>query len=251
MNFSFNLEEFFPHNSDNIVILNFQKNNFSKTLACKKDEERFRIVIDNIGIASSKAQKLEIPVTSFQRIKLSDQILYIKIEGQSAIGFIKVGRKDLFYYTTRGEVLKINPLCVLDFYICENKQRLGFGKLLFDQMLNHEGLEACKLAFDRPSTKFLYFLRKHYNLSKYIPQSNNFIIFDNFFKETILKTEEKVKKTDNATIDIAIFNETNIPENEDLPNKILNNTSKKTEERRSGEDFSTPFYVERINSYVF
>jgi alpha-tubulin N-acetyltransferase 1 len=38
-----------------------------------------------------------------------------------------------------------------------------------------------KLAYDRPSEKLISFLKKHYNLSSFIPQNNNFVIFDRFF----------------------------------------------------------------------
>merc|ERR1712224_221137 len=48
-------------------------------------------------------------------------------------------------------------------------------------MLRQEGLSAAQLAYDRPSAKFLPFLRKHFGLSKYQPQNNNFVIFDEYF----------------------------------------------------------------------
>lgn len=37
------------------------------------------------------------------------------------------------------------------------------------------------MAVDRPSVKFLNFFKKHYNLRYFRPQSNNFVIFDDFF----------------------------------------------------------------------
>jgi len=39
------------------------------------------------------------------------------------------------------------------------------------------------LAVDRPSPKFLSFLQKHYNLKSVIPQVNNFVIFEGFFRD--------------------------------------------------------------------
>lgn len=36
------------------------------------------------------------------------------------------------------------------------------------------------LAYDRPSPKFLSFLRKHYDLHDYLPQANNFVIFKDY-----------------------------------------------------------------------
>jgi alpha-tubulin N-acetyltransferase 1 len=42
---------------------------------------------------------------------------------------------------------------------------------------------ASKLAYDRPSEKLISFLKKHYNLSSYISQNNNYVIFDRFFQK--------------------------------------------------------------------
>ena len=40
------------------------------------------------------------------------------------------------------------------------------------------------MAYDRPSEKLIGFLKKHYNLSRFIPQNNNYVIFDRFFSKT-------------------------------------------------------------------
>ena len=53
----------------------------------------------------------------------------------SVIGILKVGAKHLYVYDSNGQVHERTPLCVLDFYVHESKQRLGFGKRLFDTML--------------------------------------------------------------------------------------------------------------------
>lgn len=37
------------------------------------------------------------------------------------------------------------------------------------------------MAYDRPSPKLIAFLRKHYKLTDYIPQNNNYVIFDSYF----------------------------------------------------------------------
>ncbi|NXJ58283.1 ATAT acetyltransferase, partial [Spizaetus tyrannus] len=62
------------------------------------------------------------------------------------------------------------PLCVLDFYIHESLQRHGYGRELFQHMLQSERVEPWRLAVDRPSEKLLAFLRKHYGLADAIPQ---------------------------------------------------------------------------------
>jgi alpha-tubulin N-acetyltransferase 1 len=38
-----------------------------------------------------------------------------------------------------------------------------------------------RLAYDRPSEKFLAFLAKHHGLVKYQNQTNNFVVFDAYF----------------------------------------------------------------------
>jgi alpha-tubulin N-acetyltransferase 1 len=53
----------------------------------------------------------------------------------SVIGFIKVGEKRLYVHDSHGQVHERTPLCVLDFYVHESKQRSGYGKKLFDAML--------------------------------------------------------------------------------------------------------------------
>lgn len=49
-------------------------------------------------------------------------------------------------------------------------------------MLFKERTEPRKLAYDRPSPKLISFLRKHYNLVKYHPQNNNFVIYNQYFE---------------------------------------------------------------------
>merc|ERR1719353_1713836 len=76
----------------------------------------------------------------------------------------------------------MTPLSVLDFYVNEAVQRTGFGRLLFEKMLEAEKTTAARLAYDRPSPKLLGFLRKHYSLSAYTPQNNNFVVFNRYFE---------------------------------------------------------------------
>lgn len=80
-----------------------------------------------------------------------------------------------------GTFREIEPICVLDFYVHESIQRRGVGYLLFEHMLQLENTNACKLAYDRPSSKLISFLKKRYGLSDYLPQSNNFVIFKRYF----------------------------------------------------------------------
>jgi len=150
-------------------------------------------VLEELGQRSASAQGLKKPVTYGSSRGFGDQRVYLLVDGRMALGFLKVGPKRLFVaapptYHQRGAIAdvqdafrEIEPLCALDFYIHERCQRSGLGRRLFDAMLAREQLTPCELGYDRPSPKLLAFLRKHYGLSKYRPQNNNFVVFNRFF----------------------------------------------------------------------
>jgi hypothetical protein len=48
-------------------------------------------------------------------------------------------------------------------------------------MLKFENTQPKLLAYDRPSPKLLGFLKKHYGLNQYVPQNNNFVVFNDYF----------------------------------------------------------------------
>ena len=48
-------------------------------------------------------------------------------------------------------------------------------------MLAHQAAIPAKLAYDRPSPALLGFLKKHYGLVNYIPQNNNYVVYDDYF----------------------------------------------------------------------
>lgn len=49
---------------------------------------------------------------------------------------IRIGRRRLFIRDEAGGIKEIEPLCVLDFYVYQTMQRSGFGKQLFEFMLD-------------------------------------------------------------------------------------------------------------------
>ncbi|KAL5034510.1 hypothetical protein BDV3_004074 [Batrachochytrium dendrobatidis] len=206
---------------------------FSSTELPKSQQALEKIVeiIDEVGIASAKAQGLRAPVTSILKLKHNpNQRIYIMrtdfdakhntktgdqdstdtlqshqsksmsesldfhfnavglakysqlidSRKQVVVGLLKVGLKKLFLVDEFGRQIEINALCVLDFYIHESSQRLGYGKRLFEYMLAIEFCSASELCYDRPSSKFLAFLKKHYDLHESIPQSNYFTVFKQF-----------------------------------------------------------------------
>ena len=41
-----------------------------------------------------------------------------------------------------------------------------------------EAADAARLAYDKPSPKLIGFLKKHFGLARFHPQSNNFVVFE-------------------------------------------------------------------------
>lgn len=144
-------------------------------------------VIDRMGEASARAQGLRTIITTGRKLELSDHILYVMRDDQlndnkgAVIGILKIGNKKLFVYDTKGRVHEMEPMCVLDFYVHESRQRMGCGKLLFEYFLKDQDIDPRHLAIDKPSFKFSQFLKKYYNLKAELPQVNNFVVYEGFF----------------------------------------------------------------------
>eukprot|EP00033_Pygsuia_biforma_P001464 GCRY01001653.1.p1 GENE.GCRY01001653.1~~GCRY01001653.1.p1 ORF type:complete len:406 (+),score=61.22 GCRY01001653.1:227-1444(+) len=176
MDVAFNISSFL---NDRISIFNAQ----SLQKLNRDGAEKLKFIIDTLGEKSAKAQGLPKPITTWQKLFSSSHSLYIcsDCNKRQILGLIKVGVKKLFIRDSQGLNREIDPLCVLDFYVHETMQRTGVGSLLFEAMLKHEKARPDRLGYDRPSHKFLSFLKKHYNLSFYIPQMNNFVVFERYF----------------------------------------------------------------------
>lgn len=58
-------------------------------------------------------------------------------------------------------------------------------------MLVLEKIEPNKIAYDKPSPKLLGFLKKYYGLVDYIPQNNNFVVYNSYFITNRLKHNRK------------------------------------------------------------
>ncbi|XP_048375991.2 alpha-tubulin N-acetyltransferase 1 isoform X2 [Stegostoma tigrinum] len=120
-----------------------------------------------MGEASAKAQQLSAPITSASRMQSNRHRLYVLKDGLAnhgkgaAIGFLKVGHKKLFVLDGRGAHNEMEPLCVLDFYVHVSLQRHGYGKELFDYMI----------------------------------QVNNFVVFESFFRDRQMRGERLVHRT--------------------------------------------------------
>ncbi|GFR44142.1 hypothetical protein Agub_g5308 [Astrephomene gubernaculifera] len=143
-------------------------------------------LISCFGKKSAVAQGLQTPVTDIHRLRTTDQRLYLYMYRQSSktvvLGGLKVGSKRLYVRTITADLREIEPVCVLDFYVHESCQRRGVGKELFEYFLESEGCDPGSVAYDRPSPKLLEFLKKHYGLKDYVPQSNNYVVFNRYFE---------------------------------------------------------------------
>ena len=139
-------------------------------------------IIDAMGKESSRAQGLRsVITTSIRFFSSSDNKIYLKAEGNKVVGILKTGCRKLFYTNEIGKIIEMSPLCLLDFYVHESCQRSGHGKELYEFMLRNENSSPNKVAIDRPSQKLIAFMRKHYALSDYIPQNNNYVIYRQYF----------------------------------------------------------------------
>ncbi|XP_016126341.1 alpha-tubulin N-acetyltransferase 1-like isoform X2 [Sinocyclocheilus grahami] len=185
MDFPFDLHALFP---ERITVLDNSLSAGRKAHGRPDPLLQISTVIDELGKASSKAQQLPAPITSAAKLQANRHHLYLLKDGEQnggrgvMVGFLKVGYKKLFLLDQRGAHLETEPLCVLDFYVAETLQRHGYGLELFDFMLKHKRVEPERMAYDRPSPKFLSFLEKHYDLKNSVPQVNNFVVFSGFFQ---------------------------------------------------------------------
>ncbi|XP_055012991.1 alpha-tubulin N-acetyltransferase 1 isoform X2 [Boleophthalmus pectinirostris] len=184
MQFPFDINQLFP---ERITILDHTLVTGRKSAGRPDLQENIATVLDELGKASAKAQQLTAPITSASKLQTQKHQLYLMKDGEghggrgAVVGFLKVGFKKLFLLDRHGAHVEAEPLCILDFYICENMQRHGYGLELFDCMLQHKHVEPVLMAYDRPSPKLLSFLAKHYSLTQSIPQVNNFVVFEGFF----------------------------------------------------------------------
>ena len=139
-------------------------------------------IIDVLGRESSRAQSLRsVITTSIRFFTSSDNKIYLKSDGSKVVGILKTGSRKLFYTDEIGKILELSPVCLLDFYVHESYQRSGYGKELYEYMLRAENTSPNKIAIDRPSQKLIAFMRKHYGLSDFIPQNNNYVIYRQYF----------------------------------------------------------------------
>lgn len=145
-------------------------------------------LIDTMGEQSAMAQGLNRVITTAEKLRNSPtHTLYLLKDpnGKSGqgevIGLLKVGHKHLFLFDERDQVREVEPLCVLDFYVVRDRQRSGYGQVLFNYMLHDMEVSAHELAIDGPSVKMEQFLSKNYDVDRLMRQNNNFAVAPQFF----------------------------------------------------------------------
>lgn len=147
-------------------------------------------MLKELGQKSAVAQGLRKPVTYGSG--LGDHRVYVLVDGRQALGFLKVGSKRLFmasqqtsdFADVKGAFKEIEPLCALDFYVDDGRQRCGYGRQIFEAMLQTERTLPARMGYDRPSPKLMAFLKRHYGLWNFRPQSNNFVVFQDYFGQS-------------------------------------------------------------------
>ncbi|KNC30381.1 Alpha-tubulin N-acetyltransferase 1 [Lucilia cuprina] len=176
---------------------------------CLDATSKMSEIIDHLGQLSASAQKLSKPVTTAQRLRMSEnQTIYLMADVNAGkngcvIGLLKVGTKDLYLFDETGQTRKVeNAPSILDFYIHESRQRAGLGKDLFETMLADENWTPVKCSVDRPSEKLLGFLKKHYGLVRTIPQSNNFVLYEGFFDDGNKQQQQQQQQHTNGGMHI-------------------------------------------------
>jgi alpha-tubulin N-acetyltransferase 1 len=53
--------------------------------------------------------------------------------------------------------------------------------MLFNVVLDTYRITPDKLGYDRPSEKLIAFNAKHFGLKSYVPQNNNYVVYDAYF----------------------------------------------------------------------
>ena len=153
---------------------------------CRGCNEDVKKLINEMGTMSSTVQGLNHVITTYSAFMSGNNTIYMLLsdDQREALGFVKVGYRHLFFWDHFGAQREyMNILCLLDFFVHPSTQRKGYGKKLIDKMLATENKEMKEIPIDKPSPLCLSFMKKHFGLSQFTPQSNNYVIFEQFWEE--------------------------------------------------------------------
>jgi len=128
--------------------------------------------------------------TATRRVSLlqPDNTLYLawkydqETDTSYLLGFLKVGRKQLFLFDKNLQPYEGSFVCLLDFYVHYSHQRKGIGSRLFQFMMDSERVqEAYQIALDNPTVTLLGFFAKKFGLADPVWQNTNFVVFPQLF----------------------------------------------------------------------
>ena len=153
---------------------------------CKGCHPDVKKLINDMGAMSSSVQGLNHTITTFSAFMSGENKIFMLVseDQKEALGFVKIGYRHLFFWDHYGAQREfMNILCLLDFFVHPSTQRKGYGKKLIDKMLETEHKEMKDIPIDKPSPLCLSFMKKHFGLTQFTPQSNNYVIFEQFWEE--------------------------------------------------------------------
>lgn len=186
MNFGFNCERILRADYNGYVIIHSSH----KSLMSIEYDYYFRQVINTIGKAAGYHRRCKYPLTQAETFFNKDnEVIIIKTKGHYVYGYIRAGYRNVYIHTLQDELTQMNLLCVFDFYVHVNVQRMGIGKEIFNMFLYaYNNVKPCYIAYDCPTQAMIDFLHKHYGLTCPIYQHNNMVIY----KELLIKYERQV-----------------------------------------------------------
>ncbi len=77
---------------------------------------------------------MKAPITTLGSLVNNGENLIVCCENNEPIGYLKYSTRHLYFYTKKGKVYECDPICILDFYVLQSKQRNGIGKMLLDSV---------------------------------------------------------------------------------------------------------------------
>lgn len=194
---------------------------------CRRVHEDVQNLINQMGVASSRAQGLQHIITTFSSFMSSNtNKMYILVtpDHKQTLGFIKVGVRNLFLWDRLGVQHEKQILCLLDFFTYPSCQRKGYGKKMIEKMLIEQHKEMKDIPIDRPSALCLSFMKRHFGLSNYLPQTNNFVVFDQFWESNSIQqpiSEFKPISKPHAHFAFPEADNQNIPPKACVPAKVV------------------------------
>jgi len=108
----------------------------------------------------------------------NDKLIF-KVKDNKVFGFLRFGLRE-FDWNLEGKKIKIQIICVIDFYVHHLKQRDGMGKNLFDKMLRFANVSVNQIGFFYANKTIKNFLQKYYKLDNLVSITDAISISENF-----------------------------------------------------------------------